>query len=582
MAEVYLGHHTTLNRAMVVKILYAHLSEDVHIRTRFHTEAQAVAALRHPNIVRVFDFDAIDGQPYIVMELIEGITLEAYLQSLWKQSEAMPEEKVLHLTTLLAEALDYAHSEGVLHRDIKPANVMLRRGTRNGNGHASRPTVEPVLTDFGLARIGYATGHTVPGTIMGTPAYMSPEQAQGNVMDARADVYSLGVMVYQMLSGELPFNSDDQTPASILYQQVHTPPPDLPTGNPAMGSVIQKALAKDPKDRYASAGEFAADMHIAHQDPDAVKAKSTKFRLSNRYPIIAIGVAALALLAIASFAGAKLLSSTENAEARSPTSEVVSATQSSIESTPIESTPGTQGGPVDPPAPGTPSPSLPPGPLFPESQPRTALGLDGPDYTDHFDDPDTWTSYDIPDVAAYSIEAGALHGLDYIPDERYTWWSWLGKQSGNVYAETYATNGECAGKDSVGLVVRVDEETSTSGYGFEVSCDGHWRLRRHRLDKSPKELVDWIANNAIYPGSGATNRLGILAFRDQFVLYVNGREVGRYTDPEFARSYGKFAMYVRASLTYNLDATFDDFAFWHIRYYPEELLNGGGQPEGNP
>ncbi len=268
MAEVYLGYHTTLERPMVVKILYAHLTEDPQLRSRFHTEARAVATLRHPNIVRVFDFDSTDGRPYIVMELIEGISLETYLASLCEQDETMPHEATVHILQRLAEALDYAHAEGVLHRDIKPGNVMLRNGgSRIVAGEPLPAGIQPVLTDFGLARISFAPEHTAPGTVMGTPAYMSPEQVEGGAVDERSDIYSLGVLAYEMLAGYRPFRSKSDSAASTMYMQVHSPAPPLPLERTQVQPVFDRALAKDPSQRYATASAFSADLERCLNSP---------------------------------------------------------------------------------------------------------------------------------------------------------------------------------------------------------------------------------------------------------------------------------------------------------------------------
>ena len=180
MAEIYLGRHETLERPVAVKVLHAYLSEDSQLMARFETEAKAVAALQHPNIVRVYDFDFAEGQPYIVMELIEGPTLAQYLRSLHNMGLLLPLDAVGRQVSGLASALDYAHGRGIVHRDVKPSNVLLRAaGSRVRPGLPLGEDVQPVLTDFGLARITGGSYRTATGTVMGTPAYMSPEQVRG-------------------------------------------------------------------------------------------------------------------------------------------------------------------------------------------------------------------------------------------------------------------------------------------------------------------------------------------------------------------------------------------------------------------
>lgn len=264
MAEVYLGLHTTLNRPVAVKLLLTHLTTDDALFKRFVTEAQAVAAMRHPNIVQVFDFDVIDGRPYIVMELLEGLTLDEYLRRLHKLGHTLPIPTVARLMKSLASALDYAHARGIVHRDVKPANVILRAGSSGVRPDMPLPPdVEPVLTDFGVAHIADASTRTATGTVLGTPAYMSPEQIRGESVDARTDIYSLGIMLYEMLSGELPFVSDSDTPASLLYKQVHEMPPPLPNTTQPVQRVVARALNKDRTARYQRAGDMARELGAA-------------------------------------------------------------------------------------------------------------------------------------------------------------------------------------------------------------------------------------------------------------------------------------------------------------------------------
>lgn len=199
-----------------------------------------------------------------------------------------------------------------------------------------------------------------------------------------------------------------------------------------------------------------------------------------------------------------------------------------------------------------------------EDDVRSVLDLGKPDYFDYFDDPSAWSTSDQEGKAAYRFEDGHLFGLDYEPEELYTWWSHTTRSSGNTYAEVSATNGDCIDKDAVGLVVRVDEQTSASGYALEVSCDGEWRMRRYRRGKEPVEMTDWAPADVVNAGPGATNRLGVWAYQNQFVLFINGEKVGEAEDQAYSLKDGTFAVFVTAFLTYDLTATFDDFAFWHI------------------
>jgi len=203
-----------------------------------------------------------------------------------------------------------------------------------------------------------------------------------------------------------------------------------------------------------------------------------------------------------------------------------------------------------------------------EDDPRALLDLEHPDHVDYFDNPDAWFDYDNADRAAYKVEDGMLIGMDYVPEEKTTWWSYTDKSSGNLYAEVSATNGDCIGRDSLGMAVRVDQTTAAGGYSLEVSCDGEYRFRRHSQNGSPTDYIDWTASDVINVGPGAANRLGIWGYQGRFRLYINGQEVGEFWDTDYLFTYGTFTLFTRASVTYELTGTFDDFAYWNIKYIP--------------
>ena len=257
IAEVYIGNHTTLHRSVAVKFLKTDLQNEPDLRERFEREARAIAMLRHPNIIQIFDFDSYLNQPYLVMEYVPGTSLGAYLQELHKKDQRLELALVNTLLGKVANALTYAHDNGVIHRDVKPANILLTSRSVPVSADGPLPKdVEPILTDFGLVRFAQSTVQTSTGYIIGTPAYMSPEQARGdNNTDARTDVYSLGVSVYEMLAGRIPFNSD--TAIGLIHQHLHEPPPPIDGVSQGVQNVIEKALAKDPDDRFQTPLEFA-------------------------------------------------------------------------------------------------------------------------------------------------------------------------------------------------------------------------------------------------------------------------------------------------------------------------------------
>ncbi|TVR23405.1 MAG: serine/threonine protein kinase [Anaerolineaceae bacterium] len=254
MAEVYKAYHASLNRHVAIKILHSFLAEDQEFAARFEREAQNIARLKHPHIVQVYDyeFDEASESYYMVMELIAEKTLKDRLLELEASRQKMPLEEALRITRESASALAYAHRAGMIHRDVKPANLLLD----------SDDNERVVLTDFGIAKIVKGSQFTVSGGLVGTPAYMAPEQGMGETGDERSDLYSLGVILYQMVTGRLPY--DAETPLALILCHMNDPIPSARELNPrlpkAIDHVIRKLLAKEPDTRYASADALIADI----------------------------------------------------------------------------------------------------------------------------------------------------------------------------------------------------------------------------------------------------------------------------------------------------------------------------------
>lgn len=252
MAEVWCAEDEVLGRRVALKLLGTRFAEDPEFRERFRREAQAAAGLAHPNIVSIFDRAEWEGTPYIAMELVDGKTLK----ELVRERGPLPPEIAVGLTEQILGALAYAHRRGIVHRDIKPQNVILD------------PEGQAKVADFGIARAGHSQ-MTQTGAIVGTVQYLSPEQANGHPVDRRSDLYSAGIVLYELLTGHVPF--DGEAPVSIALKHVNerpVPPGQLRPGiTPALEAVVLRALEKDPNLRFQSAEEFIAALEQARRAP---------------------------------------------------------------------------------------------------------------------------------------------------------------------------------------------------------------------------------------------------------------------------------------------------------------------------
>jgi tRNA A-37 threonylcarbamoyl transferase component Bud32 len=251
MATVYKAFQESMGRYVAIKVLPRQFTHDEAFLTRFEREARVIAQLEHRSILPVHDFGEEDGIPYIVMRYVEGGTV----YDLIRRAGSLDLEQTTHIVGQVADALDFAHQQGIIHRDLKPHNILI---DRQGDTY---------LSDFGIAKMLEAQA-TLTGTgVIGTPAYIAPELAQGMQADVRADVYALGVVIFEMLCGRVPFEAD--TPMAAIYKHVNEPVPSLceakPGIPPVVDAVVQKVLAKDPDERFQTAGELARALRAAYR-----------------------------------------------------------------------------------------------------------------------------------------------------------------------------------------------------------------------------------------------------------------------------------------------------------------------------
>jgi serine/threonine-protein kinase len=308
MATVYLARDTTLDRSVAVKVMHREMSEQADQLERFRQEARAVAKLSHPNVVAVIDAGEDGGHPYIVFEYVEGETLKQRINRVG----ALDAQEALAYAIEIARGLTVAHARKMVHRDIKPQNVLI-----DSEGRAK-------LTDFGISRQLERDGLTATGRVLGTTDYVSPEQAMGHGVDQRSDIYSLGVVLYEMLIGQVPYHADSQV--GVAMKHVNEDMPDVQTRRPELSAaaalVVERATAKDPAQRYQDVGEMIDDLSTA-LEVEAARAGSTtgeatsvlqavppaKRKLSSRARWSWAAIALIVLVGAGAIAATQLISS---------------------------------------------------------------------------------------------------------------------------------------------------------------------------------------------------------------------------------------------------------------------------------
>ncbi|MDQ7025509.1 MAG: serine/threonine-protein kinase [Anaerolineae bacterium] len=270
MATVYRATDKNLGRDVAIKLLHEHLVYEESFKERFEQEARLIAALNHANIIQVFDFDTLETSTdtvyYMVMPYLSGKTLDAILNECRIEGATLPHDRIHQITSDIASALDYAHENGMVHRDVKPANIIFDDHSR------------AILTDFGIARLAQHSSITQEGMIVGTPNYMSPEQALGEVIDGRSDIYALGIILYEMLTGRPPFDADGTV--SILLKHATVEPPAvssfMPSKNEALDIVLYNVLEKNPSNRYQTGAALLQDLSaVIASESDSQRLKPT-------------------------------------------------------------------------------------------------------------------------------------------------------------------------------------------------------------------------------------------------------------------------------------------------------------------
>jgi serine/threonine-protein kinase len=289
MADVYEAYDPRIDRQLAIKILRQDRSVDSEYIVRFLREAKAVGNLSHPNIVTIYDVDEYEKRPFIVMELLDGTPLNKIIKS----DRKFEISEVLDIATQLAVALNYAHSRGIVHRDIKPSNIICAEASNHIK-----------ITDFGIAHFDDAevTQQTRAGDVVGTPQYMSPEQVAGSKVDGRSDLFSVGVILYQILTGEKPFSGD--TVASLMYQITHMEPkpiqqiaPEVPA---QLRRIVEKLLKKNPKDRFQNGQELVDALDMARRELEDAADRKHKHRIVPiriKWSVVMASIVSVAMIA---------------------------------------------------------------------------------------------------------------------------------------------------------------------------------------------------------------------------------------------------------------------------------------------
>ena len=544
MADVYRAYQPSLNRDVAVKILPAYYAEqDDTFLPRFKIEAQSIAKLRHQNILMVMNYGEHKNTPYIVMEYVSAGTLKDRIRI------GMTLSEILEIIRQIGSALDYAHEQGVIHRDVKPSNILMPKPDW------------ALLTDFGLARMVGGSNLTQSGMTVGTPSYMSPEQGSGKKVDNRSDLYSLGVMLYEMTVGELPYQAE--TPMAVVVKHIVEPLPMPRTRNPLvpedLQKVILKAIAKDPDDRFQTAAEMVKalettvknfeerygegavledgaetlmfdDMEAAVQPehiPPVRMASNTLKTAQKKEPFnwkLAAMIGGAALIVGLIVGGVLMGGFTILSQLNQPSPTlVVTPNQENIPST---QAPQVQqpDGPLEPRT--TPLPTK-----SPPTQAAPAVGyLQGPSgqilFEDDFSDPESgWDQYDFPNGSAAYVDGTYTFMID---DSNYLWWATSGRAFLGTVVDVDAELISGTVDNAFGVVCGF-QETGVF-YTAVISSNGYYDFYRVTEDSIISLLEEGVMeiSDAIHLGE-QTNHLRVLCTKEKMTLTVNDQFVDEIT-----------------------------------------------------
>ena len=527
MATVYKAYQSSMDRNVAIKVLPRQLAESPEFAARFQQEARIIARLEHPHILPVFDFGESDGVTYFVMRYLEAGTLKTKMEA-----GPLSLSEIDRLFTQLAEALNYAHGHGIVHRDLKPANALI-----DGDGNL-------FLTDFGIAKLLESASPRLTQTdaILGTPAYISPEQAKAETVNQRSDIYSLGIILYEMVTGSVPFVAD--TPLAVILKHISDPLPppsilkkDIPE---SIERVILKALAKEPDNRYATAAEFLSTWKRALEEketaPHTPEPKSTPAspagRIDSAPPAVPsssgrgragwiVGCLAVACL-IFSIAGVGIVYFNWQ--------------------TPAFLIPATS----------TPFPTQPPPPA------DTATPISNILLQDDFSQNDQWGTLTDAD---YSIEydGEALRMKVFQQTSWFVWSTANDEAYQNIHIEVTVTNNDGEPSTAFGIMCHL-QDASDSYYYLVMTPAGDYAIALAKEGETDLFLTndDQWDHSDLIAQNNAAYRIGADCGNGRLTLYVDGQQIDSVTDSAFTSGIvGLYAWSGENART--ADVTFDDF-----------------------